>query len=590
MKRAMKTMANAPIIFDIEANGLLDEVSVIHCIAIGYENGTVHAYNAHRDMDNALMLLENAPMLIGHNIQGYDIPAIQKVYPSFKPKGIIRDTLVMSRLQRVHQMRQHSLAAWGELLGTKKGDYDGPWTAWSQEMEDYCIQDVRVNIAIWRELIAEEYPEQAIQLEHDFAKILDWQMEMGIKFDEQAACILAAQLIDTEKEQREKIKETIPDWEEVFIPKVNNKRYGYVKGVPIIKTTPFNPGSRSQVVRFFKERYKWNPVDFTDKNNPKVSGDILRKLPYEEAKPLADYFDTKKLLGQLIHGKGAWLKMQEEGTIHGYINHNGAVTGRCTHSSPNLAQVPRVSSFKGEECRSLFQVPQSFKLVGCDAAGLELRNLAHYMAAYDGGRYVRTVIDGDVHTENQNAAGLPTRDSAKTFIYAHNYGAGDAKLGSILHPEAVEEIQKEAGRQMRNKFMAKIPALRILVEQCKNVAKKRGYLIGLDGRKLWVRSPHRALNTLLQGAGSVIMKAATVIKWKEVIGDDLDWRTYMRTDYRAYPCLHVHDETQDAVRESFVDEFREIAERSIAEAGEMFGYKCPLEGEAKVGDTWSETH
>ena len=582
---------SSPIIFDIETNGLLPDVSVIHCIAIKYQDDDfVKVYNSVTGFDIPLMLLESSPMLIGHNIQAYDIPALQKVYPRFKPKGKIRDTLVMSRLQRVHQMQRHSLEAWGKKLGIHKGEYDGGWETWSKEMEEYCIQDVKVNAAIWDDLREEDYPEQAIQLEHDFARILDWQMEMGINFNVQSACQLASELEYTEKQMREKIKQTVPDWTETFIPKANNKRYGYTKGVPIIKTTAFNPGSRTQVVKFFKERYKWNPVDFTDKGNPKISGDILRKLNYPEAEVLADYFDVKKLLGQLIHGKGSWLKSQEEGMIHGYINHNGAVTGRCTHSSPNLAQIPRVSSFKGEECRSLFHVPDGFRLIGCDAAGLELRNLAHYMAAYDSGRYANTVVDGDVHTENQNAAGLPTRDSAKTFIYAHNYGAGDAKLGSILHPAAVEAVQKDAGRTIRQKFMTKIPALRILIEQVKLTAKRRGYLIGLDGRKLWVRSPHRALNTLLQGAGSVIMKAATVIKWKEVIGEGLDWRLYMRTDGSCYPCLHVHDETQDAVKESMVEEFKEIAERSIAEAGEMFNYKCPLEGEAKVGDTWSETH
>lgn len=578
---------NEASVFDIEANGFLDTLDTIHCIAIKLgSSGDTTLYHGD-EIPKALEILERSECLVGHNIQSYDIPAIQKVYPQWEPRGLIRDTLIMSRLQRVEQMRSHSLEAWGAKLKNAKGDFKGPWDRYTPVMGEYCIQDVNVNYDIWVDLLEEEYPERAIQLEHDFANILDWQMFMGIPFNEEAACILAQEVEHDMGRLDTKIRETVPAWEEVFIPKVNNSRYGYTKGVPFTKRIEFNPGSRQQVIRLFTERYSWAPVEFTDKGNPKISGDILRQLSYPESDLFADYFDAKKLAGQLISGDKAWLRCLKNGRIHGYINHNGAGTHRCTHNGPNLAQVPRVGSYRGAECRGLFQAEEGKRLVGCDASGLELRNLAHYMAMYDGGRYAKVILDGDIHTENQSAAGLPTRDAAKTFIYAHNYGAGDAKLGSIVNPDAPFEEKKRIGKGLRSKFMTKIPALRMVIDQAKQVARTRKFLYGLDGRKIWIRSDHRALNSLLQCAGSVIMKEATVLQWKEVIGQDLKWRG---KNYENYPVLHIHDETQNMITTDYVDEFKEIAEWAITKAGENFEYKCPLAGEAKEGLTWKETH
>lgn len=579
------------VVFDLESNGFLDQLDTIHCISLRTPDSEHTRLFPPDKVPHALEILDRAECLVGHNIQAFDIPAIQKVYPQFKPRGLIRDTLIMSRLQRVHQMLRHSLEAWGELLNFPKGDYDGGWERYSVDMGTYCVRDTDVTVAVFRSLLEESYPERAIQLEHDFANILDWQMHMGVPFNEEAACMLANELELDIGEIDGRIRNTIPAWESTFIPKVNNSRYGYVRGVPVIKRQEFNPSSRQQVTRYLTERYRWSPTEFTDKGNPRLSGQILRDLPYPEAEILADRFEAAKLLGMVLKGDQAWLKQQRGGRLYGFVNHNGAVTGRCTHSNPNLAQIPRVTSFKGGECRALFCAEPAHQLVGCDASGLELRNLAHYMAPYDGGKYARTILEGDIHTENQVAAGLPTRDNAKTFIYAHNYGAGDAKLGAITRPDASFDVKKASGRQLRAQFMSRLPALRTLIDKVQAVSKTKGYLKGLDGRKLWVRSEHRALNTLLQGAGAVIMKEATVLQWKEVIGDQLDWRSYMANGgERAYPALHVHDETQSMVPDSQVQEFKEIAVRAIRQAGENFNYKCPLDGEAKEGLTWRETH
>ncbi len=586
------------LVFDIETNGFLDVVHTIHCIAAkDLDTGTCYDWTDHNYPSKTGTILEGlgflstANALYGHNIQAFDIPAIKKVVPTWRWAGKIRDTIIMSRLQHVHDMMQHSLEAWGKRLKCPKGDFgkhefgkQNGWEKWSPAMHKYCIQDVEVNYKVAHFLEKNPFPESAIELEHEFAYELELMMNTGAPFDTDSASRLGLYLEAEEARKKLELTTGIEPFEDrsIFIPKANNATRGYIRGVPFtkVKRTPFNPGSRNQVVRFFKEKYGWRPTVFTDKGNPKVNAEVLNELPYPEAKPMAEYFDTKKLLGQCSTGKAAWLKLCEGGRIHGYINHNGAVTGRCTHSSPNLGQVPTPRSYKGKECRSLFKASVGNRIVGCDASGLELRNLAHYMFRYDGGKYAEVILNGDIHTENQQAAGLPTRDSAKTFIYAHNYGAGDAKLGSIVRADATEALQKAEGRKLRSDFMAKLPALANLVRAVKATAKARGYIIGLDGRRLYVHSDHVALNVLLQGAGSVFMKKATVIACKEIRRRMLD----------AKLILHVHDEFQFEVADGDVEEVKPILEKAMELAGEFFNYNIKMEGVAVDGANWYETH
>jgi DNA polymerase I-like protein with 3'-5' exonuclease and polymerase domains len=95
-------------------------------------------------------------------------------------------------------------------------------------------------------------------------------------------------------------------------------------------------------------------------------------------------------------------------------------------------------------------------LVGCDASSLELRCLAHYMRDDD---YTKEVVEGDIHTANQKAAGLETRDQAKTFIYAFIYGAGAAKIGSIVGGTAGD------GQKLIDNFLAREKLLTKLLLQ-----------------------------------------------------------------------------------------------------------------------------
>lgn len=292
---------------------------------------------------------------------------------------------------------------------------------------------------------------------------------------------------------------------------------------------------------------------------------------------LAELVKEYLLLQKRVSQVESWLEaLGEDGRVHGRVITNGAVTGRMTHSSPNMAQIPNAGSVYGHECRECWTVEEGNVLVGCDASGLELRMLAHYMK--DEG-YVRTVTEGsskegtDVHTVNQISAGLPTRDAAKTFIYAFLYGAGDAKIGSIVGGTAKD------GERLKRKFLSQTPSLARLLERVKRTASS-GSVPGLDGRRIWVRSEHAALNSLLQGAGAVVMKKALCIFYDKIKANK--WPVKL--------VANVHDEFQFECPPSVAEEAGKAARQSIIDAGIYFNLRCPLDGEYKIGKSWRETH
>lgn len=600
------------LLFDVETDGLLNVLTTIHCLEIiDIDTGLFYSCTDndpnYRSIEKGLDLLMEAKELIGHNIISFDIPAIQKIYPLWQPKGMLTDTLNISRLiytnlvnldctryrQKIQIKKKltgtHSLEAWGVRLGIWKGDFGKTtdWKHWSEEMQSYCKLDVKVNLAMYKYFMKEKYSDRAIRLECDFQVIMARQERLGIPFDVEGAEKLLATLKPDIDTYRQKINETVSPWRDntIFIPKVNNKTRGYVKGVPVtkVKVTPFNPNSRPQIIRLFKEKYNWEPTEFTKKGNPSIGADVLSKLSFPEAQVLAPFLEANKLLSQLSTGKKAWLKcVTADGLIHGYVCVNGARTGRASHNSPNLGQVPRVGNFRGKECRSLFGAPEGMVMVGCDASGLELRNLAHYLYVYDHGLYIDVILKEDIHVKNQTDAALPTRDTAKTFIYAFNYGAGDTKLGSITHPDAPSGTQKRIGASLREKFLKNNRALSKLLIQVKHIHRTRGYFKGLDGRHLLSISEHSALNTLLQGAGAVIMKEATVLTWKYI--------TEAGLYEKVYPALNIHDENQVFTYPEYAEQVGTIMVQAIKDAGVSFDFRCPLDGEYKIGKNWAETH
>lgn len=597
------------LIFDLETDGLLDEVSKIHCLVIKStdDDGAVFSFEGSTP-DTAIerglkWLMETNQVIAGHNVIKYDLPVIQKLYPWFTidPTKVF-DTLVATRLIWANikdtdnvLLKQeklpgklfgsHSLAAWGYRLGNYKGDYSGGWETFSQEMLDYCVQDVEVTASLFTQIIEKNYSTQALDLEHQVAWLMAKQERNGFHFDMKKAAELLGTLVQRRGELERELKEYFGSWEVQlpdFIPARDNKTLGYKKGVPVkkVKTVEFNPSSRDHIADRLITLYGWKPADFTEGGKPMVDEVVLGKLSYPPCKQLTEYLLVQKRISQLNEGGQAWMKCEKKGKIHGSINPNGAVTGRATHSYPNISQVPSSGSPYGPECRALFTVPDDWLLVGADASGLELRCLAHFMAKWDGGKYAEILLGGDIHTENQKAAGLSTRNQAKTFIYAFLYGAGDAKIGSITGGAAGE------GRKLKQKFLRSLPALGRLVEAVQGAAK-RGYLVGLDGRHIHVRSSHAALNTLLQGAGALICKKWLVLleEHLQAVGLKHGWDG----DYAF--CAWSHDECQIACRTPEIAKaVRSLAEDCVLKAGDYFSFRCPTAGESKVGKTWADTH
>lgn len=599
---------------DLETNGLLNPspnpnkqtVTKIHCIvAQDVDTGKVYSFRPH-EIDEGIEFLSKADYIIGHNFIGYDYPVIKKFYPDFQfPKDKVIDTLVSARLiwssiketdfERARKgilpgqmIGRHSLESWGYRLKFEKGSFGKgtDWQEFSEEMLEYCIQDVAVTTRLFQTIEKKDYSQEALKLEHEVSWFTTQMERNGFYFNLEKAAELYSFLCGRRQKLLDELKGLFGNWfvsQGLFNPKVNNKGRGYVKDVPFtkLKLIEFNPQSRDQIADRLKSIYDWVPTEFTPGGKPKVDETVIGSLNYPPCELISEYLMVEKRISQLAEAQGAWMKLVTGGRIYGSINPNGAVTGRATHSRPNMSQVPNAYAPYGSECRSLFTVPDNWYLMGADASGLELRCLAHFMAKYDDGKYADEVLNGDIHTVNQKAAGLPERNMAKTFIYAFLYGAGDEKIGSIVGKGS------GAGKALKNKFLKGVPALKHLKDAVQHKVKKTNTLIGLDGRTLDVRSPHSALNTLLQSAGALVCK-----KWLVILQEDIDAQGLTQGwdgDYAV--CAWSHDEVQIACRTQEIAEgIGKLAEIDVTKAGEHFNFRCPLAGESQIGKSWKETH
>ena len=569
------------LIFDLETDGLLDDVTKVHCMVTqDTETGDVCTYDP-TQIELGIEVLENFEHIGGHNVMAYDLPVLRKLY-GFQHKGKVYDTLVASRLIWPNMKEKdmlkrtvdnkligsHSLKAWGQRLHFNKGAYgeqDAAWDAYTPEMLDYCVQDVALNVKLFELIQSKQYPEEPMELEHEMNRLLIKQQIEGFPFDVPKAQKLYTLLSTRKLEIETELVETL----EPTIIELKTKT----------KTIPFNPASRQQIADRLQRR-GWVPKEFTPSGEPKVDEKILSGIDLPEAGLLTEFLMLNKRLGQLGNGKQAWLKLERSGRIHGRVNHMGAVTSRCTHSDPNVAQVPSAGAAFGKECRELFHAPSGYTLLGADASGLELRCLAHYMNRFDGGRYGKEILEGDIHTANQLAAGLDTRPQAKTFIYGFLYGAGNEKIGQIIGKGAKE------GGQIKKRFLAKTPALKKLTEALNTrLDNQRGekFINGLDGRRIPIRHPHAALNTLLQSAGAIICK-----RWYVSVEQMIRAKGY--TQEQVSIVAFVHDEVQILVKKGLEDAIGAITKEAIKETELHFDFKCALDSEFQVGASWADTH
>ena len=574
------------IALDIETT--MDHQTIHLCITQDVDTNEVRIW---KTPDGLWAYLKQADLIIAHNGIGFDFPLLNKLWKTKIGLKQAYDTLVVSRLLEPTRDGGHSLDAWGQTLGVKKLDYKATWQwmmnrneEYSGEcfdapvdvlLEHYCLRDVSVLRSLFTHLetLIEDkgFSEESVGLEHQVASIINKQEKNGFKLDVIHATCLLAELKGKMSAINDRMQELYPPYE---VERISEKTGKVLKPELVV----FNPGSRQQIAEKLIG-LGWKPKKFTEPtaNYPDgqaiVDEATLMSLKYPIAQLIAEYM----MLGKRIAQIESWLEVVgKDGRVHGRVITNGAVTGRMTHMKPNMAQIPNSGSPYGPECRQCWTVEEGNVLVGCDASGLELRMLAHYME--DEG-YVKTVTEGsskdgtDVHTVNQKAAGLQTRDQAKTFIYAFLYGAGPAKIGSIVGGSST------AGQKLINAFLEGTPSLQRLRDKV-SVDASKGFVPGLDGRKIWVRSEHAALNSLLQGAGAIVMKKALVILNEKLKKNKID----------AKFVVNVHDEFQIECNKDIADVVGRVAVQSIREAGIAYNLRCPLDGEYKVGANWRETH
>lgn len=566
----------AALVLDSETDGL--NPTQIWCVAA---NG-----NLYRDPESFQEVLDGfnpGTEVYAHNGIGADYPWLEDLWGVKWDKFVLRDTMVLSALANPSREGGHSLA---NLSGGGKGHHSD-WSRYTPEMGEYCLLDESELQKVLKKLNKEleGFSQQSIDLEHDVAWIIREQERNGWLLDQEAVFMLLAELKEKKFELEAKVHERfVPRCKFIksIVPRKTQAGVWNIQNIKFLGDNArelvggdfsrvdfpeFNLGSRKQIAEYL-QHFGWKPYKFTEKGQPVVSEDVLTHVTdIPEAQLIADYLTVEKRIAMAQ----SWLDfVQDDGRVHGRVRSNGAVTGRMTHEKPNMAQVTSGAKIYGKEMRSCWIVPEGYKLVGMDASGLELRMLAHYM---NDEQYIKELLDGDIHTVNQQAAGLPTRDAAKTFIYAFLYGAGDAKIGSIVGGD------KAVGAKLKARFLARTPALKSLKDRVEKAAR-RGWLQGIDGRRIHVRRSYAALNSLLQGAGAVVMKQALVNLYRMAKAQGIRFKFVG----------NIHDEIQAEVHESEAEKFGKLAVYALRKAGEDLGFRIPIDGKYKIGNNWSETH
>ena len=570
------------IFLDIETN--LKHDTIWLCVTKHNTTGEVRHW---READTLQQYLEGE-QVVGHNIIGFDAPVLKKVWGVGIPDNMLVDTLVMSRLykpdidivipEQGKAPSPHSLEAWGYRLGSHKIGFTDFDSGWSEEMATYCEQDVLLLENLYNHLsivmAKEGFSHQSIQLEHEVAIICRGMEDNGFKLDIEKAMVLNATLSGRMSDIEEEMQQVFPP--------IVEQRFSEKTGKQLKdKVTIFNPGSRQQIGdRLMK--LGWKPTKMTPTGQPIVDEDTLKGVVFPEGQIIAEYLMIQKRVAQI----SSWLELVgDDGRVHGRVTTNGAVTGRATHSSPNMAQVPAVGSPFGAECREMWTVPKGYKQVGVDLSGIELRCLGHYLNDQE---WITELLKGDIHWFNAQSFGLvdrgtvkddnnpehkKARNTTKTLTYGVLYGAGAAKAGSIVGGNSSK------GKKLIDSFINNTPGLSSLKKKISRLMAK-GHLPALDGRRVWVRSEHAALNTLLQSAGAIIAKQWLVESTKLLQEKGID----------AKLLAFVHDETQWEVREDQAEEAARLIEQAATKAGEALGFRCPVDAEGKVGNNWRECH
>ena len=413
-----------------------------------------------------------------------------------------------------------------------------------------------------------------ITLEHEAAEILTQQELHGWYFDERSAWQLASTL----RQELEKVNQLLRDRHPfvagpVFTPKRDNRTQGYVKDAPFTRLKELNTQSRDHISWILQTFHGWTPTQKTPTGKPIIDEPILKEIGTETALAFLQILTITKMLGMISEGANAWLKLS---TSASRIHHHCSVatsTFRCAHRNPNLAQVPSDSRF-----RELFLPTPGQVMVAADLSGIELRMLSHFLARYDDGRYADILLNGDIHQVNADKIGI-SRKLVKTVTYAFLYGAGDEKIGHSYDKLLSSKNAKKKGKEIRAAYIDAIDGLDKLLASIKK-ASERGYIKAIDGRKIMVDSPHKALNYCLQGNSAILAKRWMLINQQNI----------KELNLCCSQLAFIHDELQfECANEQAADLCSSLVFSSLA-AGEYYNLRIRIDAESKTGNNWSETH
>jgi DNA polymerase-1 len=621
------------IVCDIETERLDNPEKVWVAVCKEVESGKVTVFKPYLDGFTDLSdLLGSADVVIGHNWLGFDGPVVERL-------GNIRDlrvldTLVVSRLLNYEIEGGHSLEAWGERLRFPKKPFK-KFSEWSEEMEDYCVNDVELTFRVYQEMLPyleDDQWQASLNLEHRITILCNTLGTNGFFFDIAKAkatlddyqYLLSILDDNLQKEFLPKpklIREVIPKvtkhgtlsrtdfrWVEDgdlsdFSPGAGFSRFEWV---------PFSASSPKQIVERLNEA-GWKPTDKTKghlealkvKNHPKldyynqygwrVSEENLATLP-EDAPRSAQSLVQRLTLASRISDLEEWIGCYEPSTgrIHGNFNGIGSWTHRMSHNHPNMANIPskielhegsspldRYKAPMNELLRSLWCVPEESFLVGCDADSIQLRVLAHFIndeeltyALTQGRKEDKT----DPHSVNQRALGsiCRTRTDAKTFLYAFLMGAGVPRIAQVLG------CSRRESEEAKENFLKRYPGYAHLRNVQTPLDADRGYFVGVDGRKVNVRDKHRVIAGYLQNTEVVVMKTANLIWQDQLIAEGIPFK---QVDF-------VHDEWQtECPRDrALANYIGEVQANAIKAAGERLKLNCPMAGNFRVGRNWYQTH
>jgi DNA polymerase-1 len=592
---------------DVEANSLYPSKLWVLC-ASRMDQDEIHSFVGHDEIRKFFDGLRGTEVyFVGHNAISYDGPHTGRLVNGFANTSNIVDTLVLSYLYDPGLPGGHNLASWGERLQCPKGDWSD-WSQYSQEMDQYCQQDVKlgkkVARALWQRMRRMGFSELSCEIEHEIREVVDEQQRHGWYFDIPGAQSLVSQLRAEQSSLESPIRELFP--RQLVEQGRYNRRYKqdgsdfasyerHLRTFPELRNNEdgtystldweeFNIGSPKQRVERLLE-LGWEPQDFTEKGFPKVDEESLLSFAEISGRPEATAIAEWLVLqgrSTMIEG---WLNNvnYDDHCMHGGVLTCGARTRRMIGFSPNTMNIPKAKKKVkyGIECRRLWQARPGRREVGYDASGLEMRMFAEYLNNDEATLLFTT---GDPHLLNTRNLGLADemRDlTVKNGFYAYLYGAGDAKLGVTLKPELRGGDATRYGKQSRAILERGTPGLARLVADIEDEFRGTGGLLRtIDGGFVRCHSKSAALNYKLQSAGAIVMKKAAIIARNQIKQQGLD----------GFYVGNIHDEGQLDASASDAEQVGQICVQAIEQAGISIGFKVPLTGQYKVGANWAECH